>query len=63
VTDHSAASLYRRLLLSLDVVFSFILVGGAFAFYFVVGWWTLVLVPTYMLGALAMGVYARVPFR
>lgn len=47
----------------LDGVFAVVLIVACFALYFAIGWWTLVLLPTYCAGALAMGAYAKVPWR
>lgn len=47
----------------LDTVLHLAMIAATFALYFVIGWWTLALPLNYCAGALAMGVYAKVPLR
>lgn len=53
----------RRLIDHLDTVLGLALVAACFALYFTIGWWTLVLIPAYSAGAIAMATYAKIPWR
>lgn len=53
----------RRLIDNLDTALTLGLVAACGALWLAIGWWTLALVPAYCAGALAMGAYAKVPWR